>query len=88
MSELKLLKEEQIQQLTFEEALSRLELIVDSLEAGDVPLEKAIDLFQEGMKLANKCNQKLENIESKIEMILEKDGDFIRKPFAYEEEKE
>ena len=83
-----LLTDEQMNELSFEQALERLEAIVDQLESGDVPLEMAIDLFQEGMKLAKRCHLKLENIELKIETLIEKDGEFIKKPFEYSEEKE
>lgn len=88
MNELKLLTENEINELTFEQALNRLELIVDNLESGEVPLEIAIDLFQEGMKLANRCSNKLENIESKIEALIEKNGELITKPYVLDEEKE
>ncbi len=88
MSNFKQLSEKQLDELSFEEALVRLEEIVDKLESGDVPLELAIDMFQEGMRLANRCNIKLENIESKIETLIEKDGEFIKKPFTLEEDKE
>ncbi|TCS84040.1 exodeoxyribonuclease VII small subunit [Tepidibacillus fermentans] len=80
-----LLTDEQIEALTFEEALERLEKIVDQLESGNVPLEFAIDLFQEGMKLAKRCHLKLDNIEQKIEVLLEKDGEFLKKPFDQDE---
>jgi len=82
------LTEEQISQLSFEQALARLEEIVNKLESGNVPLEQAIDLFQEGMNLAKRCHSKLETMEQKIEILLEKDGDFIKKPFEYDEDKE
>ncbi len=89
MKDEKFLTDKQIDGLTFEEALERLEQIVDKLELGEVPLETAIDLFQEGMKLAKKCHLKLGNIEMKIESLLEKDGEFIKKPFTnYDDEKE
>ena len=81
-----LLTEEQINELTFEQALERLELIVEELESGEVPLEIAIDLFQEGMKLANRCQIKLNAVENKIEALIEKDGELIKKPFTYEED--
>ena len=42
-------------EISFEEAMARLETIVEQLEDGDVPLEKAIDLFQQGMKLSQMC---------------------------------
>jgi len=88
MSDFKQLSEKELDNLSFEEALIRLEEIVDKLESGDVPLEIAIEMFQEGMKLANRCNLKLENIEGKIETLIEKDGEFIKKPFTLEEDKE
>ncbi|GAE04567.1 exodeoxyribonuclease VII small subunit [Paenibacillus sp. JCM 10914] len=62
--------------------MAQLETIVEQLEDGDVPLEKAIDLFQRGMKLSQLCGQKLEQVEQKIEMIVEEGGELKRKPFG------
>ncbi|OKP84211.1 exodeoxyribonuclease VII small subunit [Paenibacillus sp. P3E] len=69
-------------ELDFEGAMERLEEIVRELEHGDVPLEKAIDLFQQGMKLSQLCGSKLEQVERKIEMITEMDGELRKKPFG------
>jgi exodeoxyribonuclease VII small subunit len=69
-------------ELDFEEAMERLEEIVRELEHGDVPLEKAIDLFQQGMKLSQLCGSKLEQVERKIEMITQEDGELRKKPFG------
>lgn len=69
-------------ELDFEGAMDRLEEIVRELEHGDVPLEKAIDLFQQGMKLSQLCGSKLEQVERKIEMIVEEDGELRKKPFG------
>ncbi|GAB6929872.1 hypothetical protein JCM10914A_38550 [Paenibacillus sp. JCM 10914] len=69
-------------EISFEEAMAQLETIVEQLEDGDVPLEKAIDLFQRGMKLSQLCGQKLEQVEQKIEMIVEEGGELKRKPFG------
>lgn len=66
---------------SFEEAMDQLEKIVAMLESGDVPLEKAIELFQEGMKLSQLCGQKLEQVERKIEILIEQEGSFVKKPF-------
>ena len=44
-------------EISFEEAMAQLETIVEQLEDGDVPLEKAIDLFQQGMKLSQMCSK-------------------------------
>ncbi|WP_223066547.1 exodeoxyribonuclease VII small subunit [Paenibacillus caui] len=70
------------QEISFEEAMNQLEAIVSELENGDVPLEKAIDLFQKGMKLSQLCGQKLEQVERKIEMIVEVDGAPAKKPYT------
>nr|WP_309270756.1 exodeoxyribonuclease VII small subunit [Paenibacillus sp.] len=69
-------------ELKFEDAMIQLEDIVGELEHGDVPLEKAIELFQEGMKLSQLCSQKLEQVERKIEMIVEENGELRKKPFG------
>lgn len=73
---------EQEQNVSFEEAMKQLEEIVSQLEHGDVPLEKAIDLFQQGMKLSQLCSQKLEQVERKIEMIVEVDGAAVKQPYG------
>ncbi|MFF2090241.1 exodeoxyribonuclease VII small subunit [Paenibacillus sp. NPDC058174] len=69
-------------ELSFEEAMEQLEQIVEQLESGDVPLEKAIDLFQQGMKLSQLCGGKLEQVEKKIELLIESEQGFQKKPFA------
>lgn len=69
------------EKLNFETAMEQLEHIVNQLESGDVPLEKAIDLFQEGMKLSQLCGQKLEHVEKKIEMLIEKDNTLEKQDF-------
>lgn len=69
-------------ELNFEEAMAALEDIVGRLEHGDVPLEQAIELFQQGMKLSQVCSTKLEQVERKIEMIVEEDGELRKKPFG------
>lgn len=70
------------QELSFEQAMEKLESIVGQLESGDVPLEKAIELFQQGMQLAQICGGKLEQFERKIEMLAEENGTLVKKPFA------
>ncbi|WP_128896716.1 exodeoxyribonuclease VII small subunit [Longirhabdus pacifica] len=67
--------------IKFEQAMDKLEKIVAQLEDGDVPLEEAIDLFQQGMKLAKLCSDKLENVEKKMELIMETDEGLMKKPF-------
>lgn len=74
------------QGVTFEEAMEKLENIVDQLEAGEIPLEKAIQLFQEGMELSKLCHQKLESVEEKIQVLMEENGELVKKPMNVEEE--
>ena len=59
-----------MENITFEEAMKRLEEIVAALENNQVSLEKSVDLFQEGIKLSKICNDKLNNIEDKVAKIL------------------
>ena len=73
--------------LTFEEALKRLEEVVDTLESEDVPLETAINLFQEGMQLSQICGQKLDKVEQKIETLIEENGKVVVKPLELEEDR-
>jgi len=54
---------------TFEDAMTQLEKIVQELESGDLPLEKALKKFEEGVKLSKFCFDKLEETEKKITML-------------------
>ena len=65
----------------FEECLDRLEKIVGELEKGDVPLDRALELFDEGMKLSGSCRKELEEAEGKVEILLKRDGKLQPEPF-------
>ncbi len=67
----------------FEEALSKLEAIVQQLEAGDLPLEESLKLYEEGVRLSRACSDRLQAAERRIE-ILERarDGSLRELPFA------
>ncbi|HVP53355.1 MAG TPA: exodeoxyribonuclease VII small subunit [Candidatus Eisenbacteria bacterium] len=58
----------------FEESLQRLETIVNELEKGDVALDRALELFDEGMKLSGSCRKELEEAEGKVEILLKRNG--------------
>ncbi|AIE60676.1 exodeoxyribonuclease VII small subunit [Bacillus methanolicus] len=60
--------------LTFEEAMEKLESIVERLEEGDVPLEEAISIYKQGMELSKLCHDKLKNVEEQLTQILTEDG--------------
>ena len=65
----------------FEECLQRLEKIVQELEKGEVPLEKSLTLFEEGMQLSSSCRTELEQAEGKVEILLKKNGKLQAEPF-------
>lgn len=65
----------------FEECLQRLEKIVQELEKGEVPLEKSLTLFEEGMQLSSACRKELEQAEGKVEILLRKNGKLQPEPF-------
>lgn len=60
-----------MENLTYEQAISRLEEIVNQLENNEIPLEKSISLFQEGIELSQLCDSKLKNIQAKVAQIYE-----------------
>jgi exodeoxyribonuclease VII small subunit len=65
----------------FEDCLQRLEKIVHELEKGDVPLEKSLTLFEEGMQLSTTCRKELEEAEGKVEILLKQNGKVQAEPF-------
>jgi exodeoxyribonuclease VII small subunit len=75
---------EEKNELNFEEAMEQLEDLVSKLEEGDVPLEKAIAYFQDGMKLSKICHEKLKNVEDQMAQILNEDGEL--QPFSVQED--
>ncbi|MFQ5588845.1 MAG: exodeoxyribonuclease VII small subunit [Nitrospiria bacterium] len=58
-------------QLKFEKALARLEETVQSLEKGDLPLEEALKVFEEGVRLSKSCMKTLSEAEKKVELLIE-----------------
>ncbi len=65
----------------FEECIQRLEKIVHELEQSDVPLEKSLTLFEEGMQLSGSCRKELEDAEGKVEILLKQSGKLQAEPF-------
>jgi len=63
------------EQKKFEEALAELEGVVERLESGDLSLEDSLAAFEEGVKLVKYCNQKLADVEKRIELLVkDKEG--------------
>jgi exodeoxyribonuclease VII small subunit len=61
--------------ITFEEAIEQLEIIVTQLEEGDVPLEKALDMYQKGIGLSKICQDKLSKVETQMTKLMTEDGE-------------
>ena len=75
--------------LKFEDCLARLEQIVGRLEAGNLPLEESLTIFEEGVKLARTCARYLEDAEKRIEVLVKDDaGALGARPFTWEPEKD
>ena len=67
---------------SFETALDRLEEIVGTLEGGDMPLEEALEVFEEGVRLSRFCHEKLQQAERRVEILLKgADGKIEAQPF-------
>ena len=56
----------------FEEKLKKLEDIVDKLDSGDIPLNTAVEVFEEGIKLSKECAEELQKAERKVEILVQK----------------
>ena len=67
--------------LSFEAGLQQLEAIVKEMEGGDLPLERAIELFERGMKLSETCRRQLEEAETRVEVLIKRAGEMQPQPF-------
>jgi exodeoxyribonuclease VII small subunit len=65
---------------TFEQNLDRLEGIVKQLEESELPLEEALQLFEEGTKLSAGCRKQLEEAEQRVEILSKRAGSVVAKP--------
>ena len=71
-----------LEDVPFEEALARLEGLVDRLEEGDLDLADALAHFEEGVALTRHCTGQLEAAERRIELLTRESGDWATRPFA------
>ena len=74
--------------LSFEEALGRLEGLVDRLEGGDLDLEDALAAFEEGVALTRRCAGQLEEAEQRVETLMREGDQWVARPFEDVEEAE
>jgi len=68
----------------FEEALQRLEKIVEELEGGELSLEDSLKRYEEGVHLSKLCAKRLEEAKKKIELLMKEDGRLFTKPLKEE----
>jgi exodeoxyribonuclease VII small subunit len=66
---------------TFESCLDQLEKVVKELETGDLQLERSLELFERGMALSETCRKQLEEAETRVELLIRKDGKLQAEPF-------
>jgi len=71
-----------VEEISFEEALKGLEAIVARLETGSLRLEEALEVFEEGVRLARICSKRLEEGEKRISILLRSEnGELVERPF-------
>jgi exodeoxyribonuclease VII small subunit len=70
--------------ISFETGLQQLEGIVKEMESGDLPLERALELFEKGMKLSETCRKQLEEAETRVEMLIKRAGEVTPEPFSFD----
>ena len=72
---------EELPTASFEGSLDELEQVVKELESGDLPLERSLALFEKGMALSEQCRKQLEDAETRVEMLIRKEGKLQPEPF-------
>jgi exodeoxyribonuclease VII small subunit len=73
-------------EFNLEKSLADLEELVEELESGDLPLEKAMKKFEEGIKLTRGCQTALEDAEQKVEILLKSTGSEDLEEFEVDED--
>ncbi len=69
---------------SFETGLQQLETIVKEMESGDLPLERALELFEKGTQLSESCRKQLKEAETRIELLIRKGDKIQAEPFRPE----
>ena len=69
---------------SFESSMDELEKVVRELEGGDLSLDRSLELFERGMSLSDACRKQLEEAETRVEMLIRKDGKMTAEPFRPE----
>jgi exodeoxyribonuclease VII small subunit len=67
--------------VSFEAGLAELESVVKQLESGDLPLERALELFEKGVQLSETCRKQLEEAETRVELLTRRGNTIQAEPF-------
>ena len=78
--------QENLKNISFEDALSRLESYVRQLEQGELTLEESLKIFENGMELAKFCSKELDAAEQKIQIVLDRNGEIIKTDYKTNDE--
>jgi exodeoxyribonuclease VII small subunit len=65
----------------FEAGLKELEKVVKEMETADLPLERSLELFEKGMQLSESCRKQLMEAETRVEIVMKKDGKYQAESF-------
>ena len=71
-------------EISFEQAVTELQSVVERLEAGKVPLEEALLLYERGMELVKVCNSQLDPAEQRVSAVYMENGEAVLRPFGTE----
>lgn len=66
---------------SFEHSLARLETLVTQMEQGDLPIDQALALFEEGVRLTRECQQILDQAEQKVQLLMANGDELESRPF-------
>ena len=69
-------------EMNFEDKLAELEIIVEKLEKGQLPLDESLEIFEHAITLSRECNNMLKNAKQKVEKLIEKDNSLKSEEFA------
>jgi exodeoxyribonuclease VII small subunit len=87
MAKAKIVSDKKLEDVCFEEALGKLELIVKQLEKGELPLAESLSQFAEGINLSQLCLAKINSAETQIDKILQEErGKIVERPLQLQEE--
>ena len=73
-------------EMNFEDKLAELEIIVEKLEKGQLPLDESLELFEHGITLSRECNAILKSARQKVEKLIEEDNNLKCEDFTLSDE--